>query len=104
MGLLSAGGRLPQAEKSRDPGAHLPLPQVYDSAERDRDHDGAALSYWHKISSDREFIYKMPRCEMSELNSNLRQNFVKLCREGFHRNFIHVKFCMRFVVSLKHNP
>lgn len=42
MGLLSAGGRLPQAEKSRDPGARLPLPQVYDSAERDRNNDLAS--------------------------------------------------------------
>lgn len=37
MGLLSAGGRLPQAEKSRDPGARFATPQVYDAAERDRD-------------------------------------------------------------------
>lgn len=54
MGLLSAGGRLPQAEKSRDPGAHLPLPQVYDSAERDRSHDGT-LSYWYKNPTENLF-------------------------------------------------
>lgn len=42
MGLLSAGGRYPQAEKSRDLGARLP-PQVYDAAERDSDNDKVQL-------------------------------------------------------------
>lgn len=45
VGLLSAGGRLPQAEKSRDLNARLPPPQVYDSAERDRDNDDSAPNY-----------------------------------------------------------
>lgn len=52
MGLLSAGGRLPQAEKSRDPGARLPLPQVYDPAERDRNNDDLASNYCYKNSSE----------------------------------------------------
>lgn len=46
VGLLSAGGRLPQAEKSRDSNARLPPPQVYDSAERDRDNDDSVPNYW----------------------------------------------------------
>lgn len=41
MGLLSAGGWLPQAEKSRDPGARLPPPPVYDPTERDRNNVGS---------------------------------------------------------------
>lgn len=58
MGLLSAGGRLPQAEKSRDLGARLPLPQVYDPTERDRNNVGSASSYWYKNSFSQGFMYE----------------------------------------------
>jgi len=55
MGLLSAGGRLPQAEKSRDPAARSPSPQVYDAAEGDRDNDACGAAARYKNSSGREF-------------------------------------------------
>jgi len=54
-GLLSAGGRLPQAEKSRDPAARSPPPQVYDAAEGDRDNDACGAAARYKNSSGREF-------------------------------------------------
>lgn len=40
----------------RDSNARLPPPQVYDSAERDRDNDDSAPNYWYKNSSGRQFI------------------------------------------------
>lgn len=54
MRLLSAEGRLPQAEKSRDPVARSPPLQVYDFAEGDRDNAAYRMAR-HKNSSGREF-------------------------------------------------